>query len=560
MDYKKTASQWLESAYFDEETKAEISTISDDNELKDRFYKELSFGTAGLRGIMGAGTNRINTYTIRKATYGLYKYLIETFKENSSDLGVVIGYDNRNNSKIYALEAALVLCSCNVKVYLFDTLVPTPELSYAIPYLKCNSGIMITASHNTKEYNGYKAYDSYGGQYVPVEADKITLEINKIVDYEQIPIMDEKDALSQSLLKYVGNDIHNDYYKAVSKQSLIKDIEIKNNLSVVFTPLHGTGNLAVRAVLKNNGFKNVSVVQEQELPDGNFSTVISPNPENKESMTLAVNKAELMQADLVMATDPDADRIGISVLHDKKYHFLSGNQTGALLLNFILEQKKSNKTLNSNSIVIKTIVTSEIGRRIANAYDVKMIDTLTGFKYIGALITSFEKDQSFDFIFGYEESYGYLAGKHARDKDAIVASLLICEMCAFYKNEGITLIDKMEDIYDRFGCYTDQTKAYTFAGIEGQEKMNMIMQKFRNDSDSLFEDSYKFIDYNNGIADLPKANVLKLLFNDDSWIAIRPSGTEPKIKIYYSIRGCDMNESLHRLNALQSVLESFIEI
>ena len=348
--------------------------------------------------------------------------------------------------------------------------------------------------------------------------------------------------------------------KLFQNNLLLNDIAIKNNLSVVFTPLHGTGNLAVRAVLKNNGFKNVSVVKEQELPDGNFSTVISPNPENKESMTLGVNKAELIQADLVIATDPDADRIGMSVLHDKKYHFLSGNQTGALLLNFILEQKKSNNSLKSNSIVIKTIVTSEIGRRIANAYDVKMIDTLTGFKYIGALITSFEKDQSFDFIFGYEESYGYLAGKHARDKDAIVAALLICEMCAFYKCEGITLIDKMQDIYDRFGCYTDQTKSYTFAGIEGQKRMDMIMQKLRNDSDSLFEDSYKFIDYNNGIAGLPKANVLKFLFIDDSWIAIRPSGTEPKIKIYYSIRGCNMNESLHRLNALQSALESFIEI
>lgn len=560
MDYKKTVSQWLESEYFDEETKAEISAISDENELKDRFYKELSFGTAGLRGIMGAGTNRINIYTVRKATYGLYKYLLETNYENSSDLSVVIGYDNRNNSKLYALQAALVLCSCNVKVYLFDTLVPTPELSYAVPYFKCNSGIMITASHNTKEYNGYKAYDSNGGQYVPNEADNITSKINKIVDYEQIPFMDENNALSQNLLKYVGNAIHNEYYHAVSKQSLINDIEIKNNLSVVYTPLHGTGNIAVRTVLKNNGFKNISVVTEQELPDGNFSTVVSPNPENKESMTLAISQAEMEKADLVLATDPDADRIGISVLHNCTYHFLTGNQTGALLLNFILEQKKSNHTLTTDSVAIKTIVTSEIGRRIAYAYDIKMIDTLTGFKYIGALITAFEKDQSLDFVFGYEESYGYLAGKHARDKDAVVTALLICEMCAFYKNEGITLIDKMQDIYDRFGCYTDQTKSYTFAGIEGQEKMRTLMQKFRNNSDSLFKDDYEFIDYNNGIMNLPKANVLKFLFANDSWIAIRPSGTEPKIKVYYSIRGCDMNESIQRLNTLQSIIESFMEI
>ena len=527
--------------------------------MKDRFYKELSFGTAGLRGV-GAGTNRMNIYTVRKATYGLYNYLIDSFNEKSSEISVVIGYDNRNNSELFALEAALVLCACNVKAYLFDTLVPTPELSYAVAALKCNSGIMITASHNTKEYNGYKAYNNYGSQYLPEEADKITLEIDKIIDYEQIPNIDEKDARKENLLEYVGTNIHNDYYKAVSKQSLIDDNEIKNDLSIVYTPLHGTGNIAVRTVLKNNGFKNCSVVTEQELPDGNFSTVISPNPENEESMTLAIKKAENIRADLVLATDPDADRIGISVLHDKKYHFLSGNQTGALLLNFILEQKKSNNTLKSNSIVIKTIVTSEIGRRIAHVYNIKMIDTLTGFKYIGALITDFEKDQTFDFLFGYEESYGYLAGKHARDKDAVVTALLICEMCAFYRKEGITLIDKMEEIYKQFGCHTDQTKAYTFAGIEGQEKMNKLMRNFRKSSNSFFEDPYEFIDYAEGINDLPTANVLKFRFIDDSWIAVRPSGTEPKIKIYYSIRGCDMNESLHRLNALQSVIENFIEI
>ena len=560
MHYKEIAAQWLTNEYFDEETKAEIAAISDDKELKDRFYKELSFGTAGLRGMMGAGTNRINIYTVRKATFGLCNYLFETYKESSSKLSVVIGYDNRNNSQLYALEAALVLCACNVKVYLFDTLVPTPELSYTVSALHCNSGIMITASHNTKEYNGYKTYNSYGGQYVPDEADKITSEIDKIIDYEQIPSINEGNALKENLLEYIGTNIHNEYYQSVSKQSLINDNEIKDKLSVVYTPLHGTGNLPVRTVLKNNGFKNISVVTEQELPDGNFSTVISPNPENKESMELAVNLAEQIQADIVMATDPDADRIGISVLHNRTYHFLSGNQTGALLLNFILEQKKSNKSLHSNSIVIKTIVTSEIGRRIANAYDVKMVDTLTGFKYIGALITSFEKDRSYDFIFGYEESYGYLAGKHARDKDAVVTALLICEMCAFYKNEGITLIEKLQDIYDQFGCYTDKTKAYTFVGIEGQDKMNKIMQIFRNYSDSLFEDTYEFVDYSKGIAGLPKANVLKFVFTDDSWIAIRPSGTEPKIKIYYSIRGCDMNESVQRLNVLESIIETFIEI
>lgn len=559
MDYKKTASQWLESQYFDETTKAEILTISDDEELKDRFYQELSFGTAGLRGIMGAGTNRMNIYTVRKATYGLFNYL-DTYKDHDSNLSVVIGYDNRNNSKLYALEAALVLCASNVKVYLFETLVPTPELSYAVIALKCNSGIMITASHNTKEYNGYKAYSSYGGQYIPEEADKIKLQIDKINDYGKIPNMDEIEALEKNLLEYIGVKIHEEYYKAVSKQSLIDDDTIKNNLSVVYTPLHGTGNKAVRTVLKNNGFKNIAVVLEQELPDGDFSTVISPNPENKDSMTLAVSKAELLKADLVMATDPDADRIGISVLHNDEYHFLSGNQTGALLLNFILEQKESNHTLNADTVIIKTIVTSEIGRRIANSYNVKMIDTLTGFKYIGALITNFEKNRSLDFIFGYEESYGYLVGKHARDKDAVVTALLICEMCAFYKNMDITLIDKLDMIYDRFGCYTDQTKSYTFEGIEGQEKMSRIIEEFRNNSETLFEDDFIVIDYNEGISDLPKANVLKFLFHDDSWIAIRPSGTEPKIKVYYSIRGCDMNQSLQRFKILQTIVETFINI
>ncbi len=560
MSYKETLVQWLENPYFDQETKKEISAISNEDELKDRFYKELSFGTAGLRGVMGAGTNRMNIYTVRKATFGLYKYLIDSSEENGSERSVVIGYDNRNNSELYALEAALVLCANNVKVFLFDTLVPTPELSYAVSALKCDSGIMITASHNTKEYNGYKAYNCHGGQYVPEEADKITLQIDKITNYEQIPYMDKSDALKQNLLEYVGSAIHNDYYNAVSEQSLISDNQIKSNLLVVYTPLHGTGNLAVRTVLNNNGFNNISVVTEQELPDGDFSTVISPNPENKESMALAIQKAENIKADLVLATDPDADRIGISVLHDKTYHFLSGNQVGALLLNFILEQKKSSGTVNSNMIVIKTIVTSEIGRRIANGYSVKMVDTLTGFKYIGALITDFEKNHTFDFIFGYEESYGYLIGKHARDKDAVVTALLICEMCAFYKKSGITLIDKMEEIYEQFGCYTDQTKAYTFTGLEGQEKMNTIMQDFRNKSNSFFEDLYEFIDYAEGIDDLPKANVLKFRFTDDSWIAVRPSGTEPKIKIYYSIRGCDMNESILRLETLQSIIETFINI
>jgi len=518
-NYMKKYEHWLT---FDEATKNELLAITDNKEIKDRFYKDLTFGTGGLRGIMGAGTNRMNSYTVRKSTFGLANYLTSTFGKKCS---VVIAYDSRINSDLFALDAALVLCSCGIKTYLFDTLMPTPVLSFSVKYLSCTAGIVITASHNPKEYNGYKVYDQHGCQLVPKYANQVIEYVNKVEDFESIPFMDVEQAKQDNLLIMVGQDILNNYLEAVCTQSLYRD----SNVNIVFTPLHGSGNIPVKAILKDF---DVSIVKEQELPDGNFSTVRSPNPEERDTLSIALQQAERENADIVIGTDPDCDRVGVGVKHNGKYDLLSGNQIGALLVNFVLSHKK----INEKSTLVKTIVTNELGANIARKHGLHIIDTLTGFKYIGEQITEFEKTKDREFVIGYEESYGYLVGTHAKDKDAVVASMLICEMAAYYKAEGITLIDVLESLYIEYGYYLDALDSFTFKGVDGAVRIIDIMKELRNKDNKVLPNIKTILDYNNGIDELPKENVLKYILNDGSWIAVRPSGTEPKIKVYYSIQ------------------------
>ena len=543
MSYKEKYNKWLD---FDEDTRDELLSISDENEIKDRFYKDLEFGTGGLRGIMGAGSNRMNTYTVRKATYGLANYLIENFDDDRS---VVIAYDSRNNSYEFAREAALVFCACGIKSHIFDTLMPTPVLSYSVKHLSCSAGIVITASHNPKEYNGYKVYDHNGCQLVPRYANEVIKYVNTVEDYENIPTMNEGEAKSLGLLNIIGSEVVESFLNQVKKQSIYK---AASSLRVVYTPLHGTGNIPVRSILKSF---DVYVVKEQELPDGNFSTVKSPNPEDKAALKMAIEYAEEIRADIVLGTDPDCDRVGVAALHENEYKLLTGNQIGALLVYFVL----SNKELNDKSTLVKTIVTSELGANIARKYGLHIVDTLTGFKYIGDQISLYEKTGNNEFVIGYEESYGYLVGTYARDKDAVVSSMLICEMAAFYKEQGKTLIDVLEDIYTEYGYYNDALDSFTFKGAEGSQKIKDTMLKLRSIGKKLIENIDEIKDYNEGIDGLPRENVLKYILNNGSWFAIRPSGTEPKLKVYYSIKDENREDSQIQLETIREKLNSIIE-
>lgn len=536
---------------FDGETKNELSKITDEKEIEDRFYKELSFGTGGLRGIMGAGPNRMNKYTVARATQGYADYLKSEF---DGEISVAIAYDSRNNSRFFAETAAGVLAENNIKAYMFDTLMPTPVLSFAVRYLHSSGGIVITASHNPKEYNGYKIYDSRGCQLVPQIALAVTKKINAITDYQSVKIKDFDLCVKDGNTVILGDDVLNAFLSKVKKQSLYEN---KSELKIVYTPLHGTGNIPVRKILEG---MNVSVVKEQELPDGNFSTVRSPNPEEKDALTLGIEQAKRENADLVLGTDPDCDRVGTAVLHGGEYISLTGNQMGALLVNFVLSQRK--EKLKPNSVIVKTIVTGELGAKIAESYSLVVDETLTGFKYIGEKINKYEDSGEKDYVMGYEESYGYLVGTHARDKDAVVSSMLICQMASFYKNQGKTLIDALNEIYDQYGYYEDSLDTFVLKGRDGAEKIKNIMSSLRQKGASLFEETQKvknFIDYSVGVADLPKENVLKYVFEDGSWSAVRPSGTEPKLKVYYSVRGNGKADAAERLKAIQSVLKCEIE-
>lgn len=544
MDYKEKFNQWLD---FDEKTKAELLSIEDEKEIEDRFYKDLEFGTGGLRGIMGAGANRMNKYTVSKATKGLADYLKAEF---SGELSVAIAHDSRNNSRDFAVYAAEVLCANGIKVFLYDTLMPTPVLSFTVKHLGCTAGIVITASHNPKEYNGYKLYDSNGCQLVPEFANKVIDYVNAVTDLKGVEHISLDEAKAKGLYEPIGEEVLDAFLEAVKKQSLYEE---KSDIKIVYTPLHGTGNVPVRKILKG---MNISVVKEQELPDGNFSTVRSPNPEEKDALTLGLKQAEKEGADLVFGTDPDCDRIGAGVKHNGEFVLITGNQMGALLVNFVLTMKKA--SLSEKSTLIKTIVTSELGANIGRKFGLNIVETLTGFKYIGEQINKYEKTGEKEFVIGYEESYGYLVGTHARDKDAVLASMLVCQMAAYYYNQGKTLVDALNEIYAEYGFYLDSLDTFVLKGIEGAEKIQSLMTEFRENGSKFFDSIKQINDYSKGIGELPKENVLKYIFEDGSWMAIRPSGTEPKLKVYYSIQDADKDNAYKRLDEIKSKLNKII--
>lgn len=541
MNYRDKYNLWLT---FDENTKSELLSVTDEKEIEDRFYKDLAFGTGGLRGIMGAGSNRMNKYTVGKATFGLANYLKS---KNDGEIKVALAYDSRNNSAFFAKTAAGIFASCGFKVYLYETLVPVPVLSFTTAFLGCTAGVMITASHNPKEYNGYKVYDSKGCQFCTEDAKNAIEFINKIDDFSTIPFADVED---NENITMIGENVLGEFLKQVKKQSVY---EKPSDLKIVYTPLHGTGNIPVRRMLEG---MDVTVVKEQELPDGNFSTVRSPNPEEKDALNIAIETAKKIGADLVLGTDPDCDRVGIAVKDGDDYKLFTGNQTGALLVKFILTMHKDK--LNPKSTLVKTIVTSELGANIGRKFGLNVEETLTGFKYIGDKINKYEASGEKEFVIGYEESYGYLVGTHARDKDAVVSSMLICQMAAWYKNQGKTLVDGLNEIYDEYGYYLDFLDSFVLKGKDGAEKIQSLMVTFREKGTSLLPDIKEIIDFKDGIRDLPKENVLKYILNDGSWIAVRPSGTEPKIKVYYSVVDPDKENAKLRLEKIRGIMGGII--
>ncbi|MCU5872051.1 phospho-sugar mutase [Clostridioides difficile] len=566
MDYKNSYEMWLNSPYFDEQTKNELLSIKDDEkEIQDRFYKNLEFGTGGLRGIIGAGTNRINIYTVRRATLGVLNYIMKTQGEEGKQKGIVIAHDSRYMSREFCIEVAKTLSAYGVKAYIFEELKPTPELSFAVRYLKCAMGIVITASHNPKEYNGYKVYDSDGGQICIDMANDIIAEVNKIDDYSIIKSIDFKEALSKNLITILDNEVDDEFIKAVKKQVLRQNIidEYGKKLKIIYTPIHGTGNKSVRRVLSECGFENVMVVKEQELPDSNFSTVKYPNPEEKSVFNIAIEMAKNNGTDLIIGTDPDCDRVGIVVKDSSgEYVVLNGNQVGSLLVRYILESLvEENKLPKNNPTIIKTIVTSELGAKIAKAYNVDCLNTLTGFKFIGEKIKAFEESNDRSFIMGYEESYGYLIGTHARDKDGVVSSLMICEMAAYYSSKGMNLYEALIDTYNKFGYYKEDLKSVTLKGIDGIKKIKEMMLYFRSVKIDNVADVKvdKILDYKDGFDDLPKSDVLKFLLEDGSWIAIRPSGTEPKIKFYFGANSDNQEDVEFKLNNLISYILNVVD-
>ena len=546
MDIHEKYEYWLT---FDDNTKNELESITDKKEIEDRFYKDLEFGTGGLRGIMGAGANRMNKYTVGKATKGLCEYLKNEFAGEKS---VVIAYDSRNNSKAFAECAAEVLCYNGIKTFLFEEIMPTPVLSFSVRYLNCNAGIVITASHNPKEYNGYKVYDEYGCQLVPQYADKVISYINNVKDIKSVKHMNLNMALSNSYLTYIGDEVLNSYISEVEKMAVYKEA---SDLKIVYTPLHGTGNIPVRKVLSDMSF-DVSVVKEQAVADGNFTTVRSPNPEEKDALNMALEQAKRANADLVIGTDPDCDRVGVGVLHNGEYTLLTGNQTGALLVDFYLKFKK--QSLNPKSTLVKTIVTNDLGAEIARKNGLNVVETLTGFKYIGDQITKYEKTGENEFLIGYEESYGYLVGTYARDKDAVIASMLICEMAAYYKKNKMTLVDALNVLYSEYGFYLDALDSFVLKGKDGASRIKNIMSYFRANKATVFPNITDVKDYSTGIGDLPKSNVLKFFLKGGSWIAVRPSGTEPKLKMYYSVRGIDSSSCERSLQNIRTIINGIM--
>ena len=539
MNYREIYNQWINNNYFDKATKEELISIKDDDkEIKDRFYKNLEFGTGGLRGVIGAGTNRINIYTVRRATFGLANYIIKKCKQEGKEKGVVIAHDSRFMSIEFCLETAKTLAACGIKAYIFDDLRTTPQLSFAVRYLNATAGVVITASHNPPEYNGYKVYWTDGGQVCPDIAEEIITEVNKIEDYASIPTTNENN----SLIVMLNEECDNAFVEAVKKQVIRQDIidKVGKEMKIIFTPIHGTGNLPIRKALKEVGFEKVQVVKEQEMPDSNFSTVEYPNPEEKAVFDIAIEMAKKDGADLIIGTDPDCDRVGVVVKNTEgEYVVLNGNQVGSLLVDYVLTQRKDELKNMKNPTIVKTIVTSELGAIIAKSFGVDCLNTLTGFKFIGEKINQFEENQDRAFIMGYEESYGYLVGTHARDKDGVVSALLISEMAAFYYDKGMTLYEGLEEVYKKYGYYKEELVSMTLKGIDGMEKIKYMMANFRNSNIQEIANIKveKINDYKLGIENLPKSDVLKFILEDGSWIAVRPSGTEPKIKFYFGCNG-----------------------
>jgi len=566
MNYKQEYQKWCQDEIFDEKTKQELKQIKDEEEIKDRFYKNLEFGTAGLRGILGAGTNRMNYYTVTKATQGLANYIIEKEKKEK---GVAISYDSRNMSKEFSEYTALCLNANGIKTYLFDSLRPVPELSFAVRHLNCIAGIMITASHNPPKYNGYKVYWEDGAQIVSPVDKQIIENVNKITDFKMIKNISKQEAIRKGLYNIIGEEIDNEYKKELKKQSINQDIQ--KDLKIVYTPLHGTGNIPVKDILKQLGFTNVYIVPEQEKPDGNFPTVDYPNPEDEKAFTLALELAKKVDADIVLATDPDADRLGVYAKDSKtgEYMAFTGNMSAIIILEYILSQRKKNNTLPKNGAIIKTIVSTNMADTISKNYNMKLLEVLTGFKYIGEKIKEFEKTKENEFIFGFEESYGCLVGTHARDKDAIVAVMMLTEIAAFYKKNKITLWDQMINLYEKYGYYKEGLATITMEGQKGAEKIKEIMEKLRKDAPKKFGNYkvQKSKDYKTSECidlqtnektkiQLPISNVLYYELENDAWCCVRPSGTEPKIKFYMGIKATSMKEAQKQLEELnKAVLE-----
>lgn len=558
MEYRERYEGWLSDPYFDEATKEELRSIaSDDNEIKERFYRDLEFGTAGLRGIIGAGTNRMNIYTVRKATQGLANYIIS---KDGQKKGVAIAYDSRRMSPEFADEAALCLAANGIKAYVFESLRPTPELSYAVRSLGCIAGINITASHNPPEYNGYKVYWEDGAQITPPHDKGIMDEVKAVTDYNTVKTMGLEEAKAAGMYEVIGGAVDDGYIAELKKQVIHQDSidAVGRELKIVYSPLHGTGNIPARRILKELGFENVYVVKEQELPDGEFPTVSYPNPEAKEAFELGLKLAKEVDADLVLATDPDADRLGVYVKDAKsgEYKVLTGNMSGCLLADYEIGQRKALKGLPEDGYLIKTIVTSNLADAIARGYGIGLIEVLTGFKFIGQQILGFETTGKGSYLFGFEESYGCLIGIHARDKDAIVATMALCEAAAYYKTQGKTLWDAMVDMYDKYGYYKDDIQSITLKGIEGLQKIQEILETLRKNPPSEVG-GYQVVKARDYQAEtvkdiqtgevtgtgLPKSNVLYYDLTDDAWLCVRPSGTEPKVKFYYGIKGSSLADA-----------------
>ena len=562
MNYMEIYNQWLESDYFDADTKKELENIKgNEKEIEDRFYTDLEFGTAGLRGIIAAGTNRINIYTVRRATFGLANYIIKNTTEEEKERGVVIAHDNRHMSREFCLEAANTLAACGIKAYIFDSLRTTPELSFAVRKLHTIAGIVITASHNPPEYNGYKVYWEDGAQVMPEIASAITAEVNAITDYSTIPTIkdDQKD-----LVVMLDDKQDTAFIEAVKTQVIKTELvkKVGKEFKIVYTPLCGTGNVPVTRALAEVGFENVIVVPEEQNPDPNFAGIEYPNPEEHKALTRGIALAKAEGADLVIATDPDCDRVGVAVKTTTgDYALLTGNQIGAMLTNYIIESSKEENKLDPKATLVKTIVTSEFGADIARANNLGVINVLTGFKFIGQKIKSFEESGDRTYLFGYEESYGYLVGTHARDKDGVVASLLISEMAAYYYDKGMSLYEGLQELYKKYGYFKEKTISLTLKGIEGLAKIKEIITYFRENDIKEFNNTkvVDLKDYQKGIDDLPKSNVLKYFLEDGSWIAVRPSGTEPKLKFYVAVKGQDEAECAGKIANIESDINKIID-